>query len=377
MKQLLSVSLLFVIYLSITSCDFNFNSKASLNKNIDTILKPAYAKRFFITQNNKNKTLHIVNANNTTKYQLVENSNENKNSTLENKIAIPLKKIIASSTTDISFFESLGCTQNLVGFSQTNYISSIKTRELIQNNSIKEVGKIAQLNTEVILDLQPELFISSSSPTDNKNLSFLKQNNITILHNTSWLETHPLGRAEWIKVFGYLFNKQQQADSIFSSIETNYKSLLKIANQSKKRPTVLSGNLYKDVWYTPAGASFEAQLIKDANGNYLWKNSLGAASLSLSVEAVLDKGQKAEIWLGGGLFNSIEELSNFEEKYTLFDATKTKQVYTKDLTQGTTGGIWYFEIGALRPDWILEDLIQIFHPDLLPKKAFHFYKKLD
>lgn len=375
MKQLLSVSLLFVIYLSITSCDFNFNSKASLNKNIDTILKPTYAKGFFITQNNKTKTLHIVNTNNTTKYQLVENSN--KNSTLENKIVIPVKKIIASSTTDIPFFESLGCTQNLVGFSQTNYISSIKTRELIQNNSIKEVGKIAQLNTEVILDLQPELFISSSSPTDNKNLSFLKQNNITILHNTSWLETHPLGRAEWIKVFGYLFNKQQQADSIFSSIETNYKSLLKIANQSEKQPTVLSGNLYKDVWYTPAGASFEAQLIKDANGNYLWKNSLGTASLPLSIEAVLDKGQKAEIWLGGGLFNSIEELSNFEEKYTLFDAIKTKQVYTKDLTQGTTGGIWYFEIGALRPDWILEDLIQILHPTLLPKKAFHFYRKLD
>ncbi len=376
MKQLLSVSLLFVICSYITSCDFKFNVKTHTNKNTDTILKPTYAKGFLITQNNKTKTLHIINAHDTTKYQLVENSNH-KNSLLENKITVPLKKIIATSTTDIPFFENLGSLHNLVGFSQTNYISSIKTRELIKKNSIKEVGKLAQLNTEVILDLQPELFISSSSPTNNKNLSFLKQNNIQILQNTSWLETHPLGRAEWIKVFGFLFNKQQQADSLFSSIEKNYKSLLKIASQSKKKPTVLSGNLYKDVWYTPAGNSFEAQLIKDANGDYLWKNSPGTASLSLSIEAVLDKGQKATIWLGGGLFNSIEELSNFEEKYTLINATKTKQVYTKDLTQGITGGIWYFETGALRPDWILEDLIQIFHPNLLPKKSFHFYKKLD
>jgi len=236
---------------------------------------------------------------------------------------------------------------------------------------------MSQLNTELILELQPELFISSADPSSNKTLNVLEQNNTTVIYNTSWLETHPLGRAEWIKVFGYLFNKKQKADSIFNTIENNYLRLKNIANTAIKKPSILSGNIYKDVWYTPAGNSFEAQLMADANGNYLWKNTKGTASLALSIEAVLEKGQEADVWLGGGLFSSIKALGNFEEKYTLFEALKNKKVYTKDLFQGATGGIWYFEMGSLRPDLVLEDLIQILHPYLIKPKSFNFYQKLN
>jgi len=76
-----------------------------------------------------------------------------------------------------------------------------------------------------------------------------------------------------------------------------------LAKKATLKPTVLSGNMYKDVWYTPAGNSFEAKLINDANGDYLWKNSKGTGSLSLSIEAILEKGQNANIWLGGGSFH--------------------------------------------------------------------------
>lgn len=357
-----------------TNCNTTTQKQANSTPVIDTILKPKYARGFFITQKNNKKTLHINDTKNTLKYNLTNNSN-GKSSV--NSIDIPVSKIIASSTTDIPFFEALTATKSLIGFSETNYISSKKTRTHIKDKKIKDVGKINQLNTELILELQPELFISSSPAASNKNLSLLEKHDITVLQNTSWLETHPLGRAEWIKVFGYLFQKKLKADSIFTSIEMQYLMLKKAASQTNHKPTILSGNLYKDVWYTPAGESFEAKLIADANADYLWRNTTGTASLSLSIEAVLEKGQKADIWLGGGLFKERKTLGNFENKYTLFKAFKNDKVYSKDLFQGSTGGIWYFEIGSLRPDWILEDLIRISHPDLLEDAPFHFYQKLD
>jgi len=372
------IATVFVVLLFCTRCKFNKKPKKTSVYKIDTIIKPKYARGFLITRNNKTKktTLYINNYNDTIHYNLISKKTLVKNKTTSKNIEIPITKFIASSTTDIPFFEALEVDQELIGFSETKYISSPKTRKRVNNGIIQEIGNTHQLNIEKILELQPKLFIGFNVTKKNKSIQLLERNGIPTLINNSWLETHPLARTEWIRLFGFLFEKQKKADSIFKTIEKNYNVLKKVATKATKSSTILSGNLYRDVWYTPAGESFEANLIKDANGNYLWKISKGTGSLSLSIETVLEKGQNADIWLGGGMFNSITELINFEEKYQLFDVIKTKKIFTKDLTQGSTGGILYFETGALRPDWILEDLIQIFHPNLVSKKPFHFYKQL-
>ncbi len=359
-----------------TQCNFKKNNNHN-HTFTEKIFYPKYAKNFFFSQNNHYTTLYILinKKQDTLSFKLIsktQNSLPNSN----NIIYTPVEKIIATSTTDIPYLEALEKETTLVGFTGTNYISSKKTRTLIDNGNIKDIGNLLQLNTEAILELTPEVFIASLNSNKNKSLSLLTRNAIPVLINNSWLETHPLGRAEWIKVFGALYKKEALSEKIFNSIEANYLSLKKIANKANHHPTILSGNLYKDIWYTPAGNSFEAKLINDANGDYAWKNSTGVGSLALSIESILEKSEQATIWLGSGAFETIEKLTDFEEKYRLLKATKTGNVYTKDLTTGTTGGILYFETGALRPDWILKDLIQIFHPNLIKKTPFHFYKKL-
>ncbi len=362
-------------------CNFKKKEDKAITK-IRNIEYPKYAKNFFFSKNNDTKitTLYIVTNKglDTLSYLLIPKTNKKKVTSNLTQIRTPIKRLIATSTTDIPYLEALNKEIELVGFAETKYISSSKTRQLISNGAIKDIGSSFQLNTETILELLPEVFISSSPVNGNKSLSLLKRNAITILTNNSWLETHPLGRAEWITVFGLLFDKEEEALQTFKNIEANYLHLKKqIFNSTTKPPIILSGNLYKDVWYAPAGDSFEAQLIADAKGNYSWKNSKGVGSLSLSIESILEKSQDSDIWLGGGAFKTIKELTEFEEKYALLKTTKTKRVYTKDLSVGPTGGLLYFETGALRPDWILEDLIQIFHPNAIEKTPFHYYKKLN
>ncbi|MDY0779663.1 ABC transporter substrate-binding protein [Tenacibaculum sp. IB213877] len=333
-----------------------------------------YAKGFDIHQ--EGNTIHLtiknpyLNANESFEYGFSTDKEKG-------KIQIPVKKLVATSTTHIPMLELLGGENTLVGFPHTRYVSSEKTRKLIDAGNIKEIGQEADLNTEVLLDLQPDIVVGFSMQKTNKSLNLIEQNGVPVVLNGDWLEETPLGRAEWIKVFGVLLNKQQEADSIFSVIEKNYLQAKDIAQQTTQKPTILSGAIMqKDVWNLPAGDSFVAQFLKDANTNYLWKDTEGKGSLSLSFESVLDKAQHADFWIAPGYFNTKEQLLQSNELYNKFEAFTNNQIYTPNLKKGTTGGVIYFELAPTRPDLVLKDIIKITHPELLPNYELSFFEKM-
>ena len=374
----------FLVLFILTSCRNKTITAVIPNKNNqtnETELQPSYAKGFSAFKADDYTKIEVFTpwpgATDTLTYYLVP-----KEKTVpeyikqEAIIRTPITKIISCSTVDIPLLEAVGMENTLIGFPEHKYISAKKTRARIDSGFVKDIGNLMSLNTEMVMELAPDVIVGFSSNSDNKAFNLLKRSGIQTLMNGSWLEPHPLGRAEWIKVYGYLFNKEQQAESYFTTIETNYKNAVVLAKQVKIPPTVLSGNMYKDVWYVPGGNSYAAKLITDANGNYLWKNNTDTGSLSLSFESVYDKASNADIWIGGGKLNTRNELINFEEKYSLFNAVNNNAVYSKDLKKGPTGGILYYEQGSLHADWVLLDLIKIFHPNLVPNYTFHFYQKL-
>ena len=191
------------------------------------------------------------------------------------------------------------------------------------------------------------------------------------------MEISPLGKAEWIKFFGILFDKQKEADSIFSMIETNYLEAKEVAQRSEDRPTILSGAMYRDVWYMPFGNSWAGEFIKDAHGDYIWEESRGSGSLALNIETVLERGQLADIWIGPDKYSSLKSLKEAHPVYSRFKAYTDGQVYSFTSKKGQTGGILYYELGPNRPDIILKDLIKIIHPELLPDHQLYFFSKLE
>ncbi|PCI35014.1 MAG: ABC transporter substrate-binding protein [Flavobacteriaceae bacterium] len=294
-----------------------------------------------------------------------------------NYIQLPLKRMVPTSTTHIPMIELLNGAENIVGFPSTKYVSSPKTRQLIDDKKILDLGNEQQLNTEVLLDLNPQLVIAFSVNGNHKNYNTIRQMNIPIIYNGDWLEPSPLGRAEWIKFFGVLLNKEKEADSIFSSIEQNYLAAKKLAQHQTSQKIVFSGGPYKDVWNIPAGNSYEAQYYKDANLNYIFKETKGQGSLSMNVEQVFDQAQHTDIWLSPSFYSSMELLGEANAIFKEFDAYKKQEVYTTTNTRGSTGGLIYFELATTRPDFVLKDLIKIGHPDLLPNYEMQFYKKLE
>ncbi|MDT0557675.1 ABC transporter substrate-binding protein [Ichthyenterobacterium sp. W332] len=308
----------------------------------------------------------------TNKNSFVDYKSEAFESIIDHKI----KSIVVTSTTHIPALELLGIENALVGFPGCDYISSKKTRTRIDNGLVRELGKNEGINTEVILDLQPDLVVGFGVDGVNKTFETISKANIPVLYNGDWVEKTPLAKAEWIKFFGVLFNKEQKADSIFKTIETNYRKAQLLTKDTKRKPTILSGAMYKDVWYLPNGSSPEAQFLKDANVNYLWENTYDKGSLALSFETVFNKAKSADIWLSPSYYTSYEDLEKASELYTQFDAFKTKQIYSFSNTKGKNGGVLYYELGTARPDLVLKDIIKVCHPKLLPDYTTVFFKPL-
>ena len=350
---------------------------------IPVLLK--YAEGFTVTNHENYKVLTIKSPwpKNKKDYHYVLISNHKVGTTrvtdknYEHIIPTPIATVVATSTTHIPALELLEVEQTLIGFPGTDYISSRKTRQRIEKGEIRELGKNEGINTEVLLELRPNVVVGFGIDGTNKSMETITKANIPVIYNGDWVEKSPLAKAEWIKFFGALYGKEKEADSIFNSIERDYLKAKQIALQAKDRPTVLSGALYKDIWYLPNGTSSEAQFIKDANANYLWSDTKETGSIPLSFEAVFEKSKTAELWLSPSYYSSYEALEQANYHYTEFDAFKNKSIYTFANSKGASGGVTYYELGMARPDLVLKDIIKICHPELLKNYKSTFFNPLE
>jgi len=291
-------------------------------------------------------------------------------------ILVPIKNIVVTSTTHIPSLEMLGVEKTLVGFPNLNYISSEKVRALIDAKKVKELGANQALNTEVLIDLQPDVIIGYGLDNNNPTLDNLQKNGLKVFLNGDWNEQSPLGKAEWIKFFGAVYGKQELANSLFSKIEKDYLQTLEIAKRGTSHPTILAGDMYEDKWYLPQGTSWGCQLLKEAQGNYLWAETTGTGSLSLSFETVLVKGKNANIWITSGQFGSLQEMLDANPHYAQFKAFQNKNVFSFSGRKGKTGGVLYYELAPNRPDIVLKDIVKILHPELLRGYKPFFFEKL-
>lgn len=294
-----------------------------------------------------------------------------------NTIQVPLESIVVTSTTIVPYLEMLGVENKLVGFPHTDFISSVKTRKLIDNGTVKNVGQNEKLNMEMLIDRSPELIVTFGIDNNNPMLDNLTKSGLKVLIQADWMEQSPLGKAEWIKLYGALFGKEKEAKNQFETIVKNYKDALALVATKKPTATVLYGSMYQDQWYVAKANSWVAQFIKDAKANYLWSDVAGTGSIGLSFEQVLEKAKSANYWIASGSYKTVAELNAINPHYSQFDAFKTKQVYTFEGKTGATGGTIYYETAPSRPDLVLKDYIKIFHPELLPNYTFTFAQKLN
>lgn len=373
---------IFLVLLSFSGCKKDAGTSHEPETPKGQVVPVKYASGFTITDYGNYYVLTVEdpwpNADRSFTYILAEEGAEvPENILYDHRIEIPVQRIVATSTTHIPSLELLNEEKSLVGFPGLDYISSEETRKQIDQNLVKELGKNETLNTESVLSLKPDVLVAFSINGSNKSLRTIEKSGIPVLFNSDWTENSPLGKAEWVKFFGALYGKLDMAQSFFEQVEKNYREAKEKAKKAERKPTVVAGAMYKDQWYLPAGDSWQSHFFEDANAQYLFKDTEGTGSLSLSFEAVLAKAGQADFWIGPAQFQSYEELERASPHYTQFKAFQNRNVYTYSSEKGETGGVLFYELAPNRPDLVLKDLISILHPEIFSGYQTTFYKPLE
>jgi iron complex transport system substrate-binding protein len=360
------------------SCSTNKSHEKHLNL-ID--VKLSYAKRFSIK---KSDDFTVVNLHGNKNDTIITGSfvlyTNQKPDFLENVyyIKVPVKRVASMSSIYTAMINQLKCEANIVAVDNADYYNDVYINEQVKNNKLLELSKGPQLDIEKTVALNPDLFLTfgMGSPADDVDKK-LAQTKIPIAVSIDHLEETPLARAEWIKFIACFFDKEKLADSLFKLTEKKYNQYKLIASNVKTKPTVLTEIKYGDAWYVPGSKSFISHLINDAGGDYFWEEDNKTGSSAQSFENVYAKGKECDIWINLYNLNSKNELLSYDKRYGLFKACKNNQLYNNNKVQNNLGYSNYWETGIIHPDEVLEDLIAIFHPELIPNHNFNYYKKLN
>lgn len=342
------------------------------------------ANGFTIKKSGANFLVEVLtpfpNAKDTFRYLILAEGNPSIDTAeFDGVIHLPLDRVVLTSTTQIPHLDLLGVSDYLSGFPNLDLISSETIRKRINAGEVMDLGSGPTSNIEKVVELAPDLIMLSTLGNDLDQLDLYKRAGIPVVINGDYVEETPLGRAEWIKFSGALMGKLDKATVVFDSISSAFAAAeaLIINRKLIEKPTVLSGVLYQDIWYAPGNKSWAAALMESAGGQYIFSDLEGTGSLTLSYEYVLDQAKNADYWIGASDFANLSAMAQADQRYLAFDAFRNQNVFTYTHKKGEKGGLLYFELGYVRPDLVLLDLIKILHPEMLPDYELYFYTQVD
>lgn len=288
-------------------------------------------------------------------------------------VRTPLMNAIVYSSVHNSLLAETGAIKSIAGVCDIQYIKHPQIKEMYEGGFIADCGSSMSPDIEKIIDLNADAVLLS--PFENSGgYGRIESIGIPIIECADYMETSPLGRAEWMKFYGLLTGKEEETDSLFRKIEKQYLTLKHMTKDVHDRPTVITELKYSSAWYVPGGRSTTARMINDAGGDYIFSYTKESGSVPMSFETVLDKGQKADFWLikyNQKQDKTYSELKNDYSPYTNFDAWKNKRIFGCN-----TSYVNFYEETPFHPEALLRDLIIIFHPEIMKNEKTRYYTEL-
>ncbi len=292
-------------------------------------------------------------------------------------IETPIRSMIATSTTHIALTEMLDANDVIKGMVGAKYAYSQDIREGLQDGQITSFTR-GEFNNEVALNMNPDLvMISAGQVSQYDNYRLLVDSGIAVFVNAEWLETTPLGKAEWVKVMGLLLDKEERANRRFKEVAKRYEQLKTKAKKATGKPLVINNMPYKGVWFVSGGESFTAQFLKDAGADYPWYGNESTGGLRLDFETVYEAGLRAEVWLNPGTAVSRGDIIAADPRFGDLKSFKNGRIYNNNKRMSPSGGNDFWETGVVRPDLILSDLITILHREVMESDSLFFYRMVN
>jgi iron complex transport system substrate-binding protein len=285
-------------------------------------------------------------------------------------VRVPISRTICMTSLQLSNFTVLGAHDVVKGLTGTKNLFNKDILARVKDGRIVKIGMEGNFDTELVLAANPDVIFIS--PFKRGGYDAIRETGITLVPHLGYKELHPLGQAEWVKFIGMFIGKEREACDTFAAIEHRYNALKArvdsvtarqpAASSSRRRPTVLSGEMHYGTWHAVGGRNYLAQIFRDAGADYVIDDDETGGE-NLEFETMYAAAAKADYWR---ILNSYpgdfsyEALKASEPRNALFQAYREHKVIYCNMKQTP-----YYEISPVKPDVLLKDFVAIFHPELV------------
>lgn len=284
-------------------------------------------------------------------------------------VRIPVKRVVVLSTTHVAYLKAINCSDAIAGVISVKkwYFEDIK--EKIENGEIVEVGKARSPDYEKILALKPDVVFVHAKFVGSDVIKKFESLGIPYVACDAWLEEHPLGRLEWVKFFAAFFDREEEAEKYFNSVESR---ILEIQNAvgKEEKVKVVYALVLKGKVMVPGGQSYHAKLVEIAGGDYVFKDLNSTRYVQVNTEELINRAANADVYIAIYMGKPVNSKKDLIEEVPGLAETKP---FKEDRVYAMQPWIWQH---IHRMDEIVEDLAAILHPELFPQHELTMFKKV-
>ncbi|MEX0658384.1 MAG: ABC transporter substrate-binding protein [Egibacteraceae bacterium] len=291
-------------------------------------------------------------------------------------IQVPVDDIVSLTTTNLPHLDELDAVDRLVGVGTAGFVTTESVRERIAAGEVDEFADAeGQPDLERLVAAAPGLLVVDGfGDTVADDVARYTDAGIATVINADFNEQTLLGRAEWLKFTALFLNAEAEATAVYDDIAERYADVTDRVQTADEQPTVFVNTPFEGTWFTPGGASFLADAIADAGGEYVFAEDDQTGGLQVDFETMLDAAADADVWIqAGSVTGSLDDLLAQDERFAQFQAFDDGAVWAYDLQVTEGGGNAVFETAYTRADLFLADLAKIFHPEAFEDHDFAFF----
>lgn len=311
-------------------------------------------------------------------------------------------EIVSLSAIHTGMLAELGLIKLIVGVESKQYIAHPAGYQSSLIDSAQELAPDGPIMPEKLANLKPQLLIGYVFNIQEKNtIERIAKNHFPVIWANNHLESHPLGRAEWIVAIGWLLGKSKESTELFRGIAKEYLAIAKQASESldgkansaehgaasdpaqgekstkgsensNVRPTVMMNIPYNGQWFVPQDQSYMSQFILDAGGIPITLQSEGSGSNMVGLEKALQAMKLADIWINTDQCNTRKCLVEMDPRVQNIKALQSNRVFNFNKKLNPNGSNSYWDLGCIFPNLVLRDLHKIMQNDT---QSLYFYQR--
>ena len=282
-------------------------------------------------------------------------------------IETPVQRIAVNDQPHEGMLRALGVEDRIVAVGGHNSYDD-ELRRKARSGEIQQIGYGWHMppTLDALVAARPDVLVARMADlTHTQHLERVESLGIPFVPTFVDAEPHYMGRVAWVLLMGLLTGKEAEAEAFVAQVAREVDRLKAIAAEQPRRSVLWA-------WYRSGGNRWavtqrnaDAALIRDANAELV----LGAEDdpeldtfSDLSTERLLRDATGADCWMIRDPLSSV-----FDDRSVLqrFKAVQDGCVFWEPGKRHPTADSWeLWEIGTIRPDWHLADIIKMLHPEL-------------